>query len=65
MPNITIEGPRIPDINVKRVLVKELTDAAEKAYNIPREHIVVIIKANEPDDVGTGGVLVADRRKQA
>ena len=63
MPNITIEGPRITDINVKRALVKELTDAAEKAYNIPREHIIVIIKANEPEDVGTGGVLVADRRK--
>ena len=31
MPNICIEGPIIKDLEKKRVLVEQLTDAAEKA----------------------------------
>ncbi|MFX0100191.1 MAG: 4-oxalocrotonate tautomerase DmpI [Candidatus Hodarchaeota archaeon] len=62
MPNITIEGPEL-DLEAKRVLVKEVTDAAAKAFpHIAREHIVVILKANQPENVGVGGVLIVDRR---
>ena len=32
MPNVIIEGPRIQDVEIKRVLVKEVTDALKKAY---------------------------------
>jgi len=32
MPTITIEGPKIDDMEIKRNLVKELTEAAVKAY---------------------------------
>lgn len=63
MPNITIEGPIMNDIEKKRVLVKEVTEAVEKAYSIPREHIVVTIKELPPENVGVGGVLIADRRR--
>ncbi len=31
MPTITIDGPKIDDIEVKRNLVKDLTEAAAKA----------------------------------
>ena len=61
MPNVTIDGPKIEDVGTKRVLVKEVTDALEKAYKLPREAYVVIIKENTPENVGVGGKLVIDR----
>ena len=63
MPNATIDGPPIEDLEIKRVLVKEITDAMEKAYKIPREAYVVLIKDNKPENVGVGGELIIDRRK--
>lgn len=35
MPNVAINGPKL-DIAAKRILVKEITDALEKANKIPR-----------------------------
>ncbi len=61
MPNAIIDGPPIKDLEVKRVLVKEITDAMEKAYKIPREAYVVLIKENLPENVGVGGKLIIDR----
>ncbi|MEA2032996.1 MAG: 4-oxalocrotonate tautomerase DmpI [Euryarchaeota archaeon] len=61
MPNVTIDGPKIEDVEIKRVLVKEITDALEKAYKIPREAYVVLIKENLPENVGVGGKLILDR----
>lgn len=62
MPSITIEGPKINDIEKKRSLVKELTDAAVKAYGLPAQVIVVLIKENTPDNVSVGGQLISDRK---
>jgi len=62
MPNITVDGPKINDLEKKRVLVREITDAAEKAYQFPREAFVVVIKENPPENVGVGGKLVSDRK---
>jgi 4-oxalocrotonate tautomerase len=64
MPNVTIEGPKLKDVAAKRVLVKEVTDALEKAYKLPRQVYVVTIKENLPENVGVGGVLIVDRKKQ-
>ncbi len=64
MPNVTIEGPKIQDIEVKRVLVKEVTNALEKAYKLPRDTYVVTIKENPPENVGVGGKLILDRKKK-
>ena len=64
MPNITINGPKIEDIEVKRILVKEITDVVEKAYKLPRQAFVVTIKENLPENVGVGGELVIDRFKK-
>lgn len=63
MPNVTIDGPKIEDVEIKRVLVKEITDALEKAYKIPREAYVVLIKENSPENVGVGGKLILDKDK--
>ena len=61
MPNITIEGPAIKELEKKRVLTKEITEAAVKAYGLPKEVIVVVIKENSPENVCVGGQLIIDR----
>jgi len=63
MPNITIEGPPIKDMDKKRELVRELTDVAAGAYGLPRETIIIVIKENLPDNVAIGGTLLSDRKK--
>lgn len=63
MPNITIDGPKIENIEIKRVLIKEVTNSIEKAYKIPREHIIVVIKENSPENVGVAGKLIVDMRR--
>lgn len=63
MPNITIEGPHIKEIEIKRNLVKEVTEAAVKAYKFPAQTIVVLIKENTPENVGIGGELISDQIK--
>lgn len=64
MPNVTIDGPSIKDLEVKRVLVKEITDALEKAYKMPRAAYIVVIKENLAENVGIGGELLIDRRNE-
>ena len=63
MPNITLEGPRIENLDTKRELVKTVTDAAVKAFSLPEKTIVVVIKDNPPENVGVGGKLVIDMKK--
>ncbi len=62
MPIITVEGPKIEDLDRKRKMVKKLTDAAVEAYDI--EDIIVVIRETKPDNVGVRGVLIADRKKK-
>jgi 4-oxalocrotonate tautomerase len=61
MPVITIEGPRIPDLDTKRHLVQEVTDAAVEAFGLGRDSIIVILHETSPECVATGGELVCDR----
>ena len=63
MPNITVEGPRINDIDIKRNLVRKMTDVAAEAYKLPTQVIVVVIKENSPENVSVGGQLICDRKK--
>ena len=62
MPNIIVEGPVIKDVDKKRILVRELTEAATEAYALPKEAIIVLIKENSPENVGVGGKLIIDRK---
>ena len=61
MPVITVDGPPIGDIDVRRKMVAGLTDAAAKAYNMPNEKIIILIRENSPEQVAVGGELIADR----
>ncbi|MBT4821831.1 MAG: 4-oxalocrotonate tautomerase [Lentisphaerae bacterium] len=63
MPTITVEGPPINDLDKKRALATEMTDAASKAYGLPPGIIVVVIKENAPENVSVGGQLIIDRTK--
>jgi 4-oxalocrotonate tautomerase len=63
MPNINVEGPPIGDLDIKRQLVKEITESAHKAYKLPKAVIVVVIKENAAENVGVGGELIIDRKQ--
>ncbi len=64
MPIITIEGPK-KDVETKRLLVKELTRVFKEVYEYPEDfaHVTVIIRENSPENIGTGGKLLIDKRK--
>ena len=61
MPTVVLDGPKIADKEKKRTLVREITAVASTAYALPESTIVVVIKENSPENVGVGGILVADR----
>jgi 4-oxalocrotonate tautomerase family enzyme len=60
MPVITVEGPRIPDVNKKRELAQRFTEAASQVYGLGKEAIIVILHETSPDCVATGGELICD-----
>jgi len=62
MPTITVDGPKIQDLELKRQMVKKLTDVAYEVYGI--EHITVLIRENPPENVGVNGQLIADRPRK-
>ncbi|MFB0565305.1 MAG: 4-oxalocrotonate tautomerase family protein [Candidatus Aminicenantaceae bacterium] len=47
----------------KRRLAQRITEGATKAYAVPKEAIVVIIKENSPENVSVGGKLLIDRKQ--
>lgn len=59
MPLIMVEGPPIKEVERKRQLVKELTDVAAKIYGI--KHIIVVIRENRPENIGSNGKLIIDK----
>lgn len=61
MPQITVDGPRLPDMDRRRILVKKLTEAVSEAYAISPEHITVVIQEHDSANVAVGGELLADR----
>lgn len=65
MPTAEIAGPKINDIDLKRQLVKEVTDSMMKAYKIPSPsaYVVTIIETSA-ENVAVGGELIADRGKK-
>jgi len=64
VPIIRVDGPKVPDVEKKRVFVKEVTDAASALFGMPAQNIVVLLKETQPENVGVGGELILDRRKR-
>ena len=61
MPLIRVDGPRIENVGQKRKMVEKLTEVASEIYGMDKEHIIVLIQENEPENVGVGGQLIIDR----
>jgi 4-oxalocrotonate tautomerase len=60
MPIVTVQqGPR--DVELKRDLVKRVTDAFVDAYKIPAESVQVWIHEVPADSWGSAGKLTADK----
>jgi 4-oxalocrotonate tautomerase len=59
MPIVTIlQGPR--DAQVKRELLKKITDSFVDVYAIPADAVQVWFQDTPPDSFGTGHKLQAD-----
>lgn len=61
MPVITIDGPKMTK-DQKAQLVKEFSETASKIMNLPVEAMVTIIREVESENVGTGNILLCDRK---
>lgn len=62
MPTIFVNGPLTESIDQRREVVEGITQVIEKAYNMPREYITVVIREDAGDHVGSGGTLLCDRK---
>ncbi|SHJ69355.1 4-oxalocrotonate tautomerase DmpI [Desulfofundulus thermosubterraneus] len=62
MPVITVNGPKMSK-EQKAELVKSFTETASKIMNIPAQAFTILIEEMERENVGVGGVLLADREK--
>ena len=61
MPVITIEGPRLSK-QQKEELVKTFAESASKIMGLPVEAMVTIIREVESENVGTGNILLCNRK---
>ena len=61
MPVIQVNVMKQPDIEKKKQLVAKLTDAMVEVYGVPREAVIVMIKEDELENVGLGGVLALEK----
>ena len=57
MPVITLEGSRISSTQ-KEALIQRLTKTASEIMQIPEQAFVVLLKENDPDNIGTGGEVL-------
>lgn len=64
MPNVYVEGPPL-NVESKRSFAKDITDAAVKAYGLPPQAIIVVIRENPPENVSIGGCLLCDARPES
>ncbi len=62
MPVITVEAGKLTK-EQKEQLAHELTASASRITGIPEGAFVTLLKENEPDNVGVGGVLLSNRKK--
>ncbi|WP_265457018.1 4-oxalocrotonate tautomerase DmpI [Enterococcus sp. HY326] len=63
MPVITFEAGKLTK-EQKQVLAKEFTATAARVLHAPEEAFYVFLKENDGDNVGVGGILLSDRKKE-
>jgi len=62
MPVIIVEG-NVLDLNKKREYIKALTKITAETYNLPESAVTILIKENEPMNIGVAGKLLIDKVK--
>lgn len=60
MPIITIEGA-LMNGDQKRKMVAALTREAADIMQAPEQSFIVLLKENSKENIGVGGVLIADK----
>lgn len=60
MPVITIEAGKL-NKEQKKSLVTELTISAATIMNVPESAFIVLVKENDPENIGVARQLLADR----
>jgi 4-oxalocrotonate tautomerase len=61
MPNVYVDGPPLT-LEQKREMSVAITDIAARAYGLPREAMVVVVRENPPENVCVAGRMVCDER---
>lgn len=64
MPVITFDGSRLSK-EQKQALIERFTRAASEVTGIPEQSFIVFLRENDPDNIGVGGVSLAERKKNA
>lgn len=62
MPVIGVSGPKL-STEQKKELISEFTGVASRVMGIPKDSFVVLIQENPPENVGVGGISLAERHK--
>ena len=62
MPMIVFDGPRLSK-EQKAEIARDFTETGARVTGIRKEAFVVIIKENDPENIGVGGELLVDRGK--
>lgn len=58
MPVITIEAGKM-DKEQKEALIYAFTKSGSEILKIPEQKFVVLLKENNPDNIGTGGEMLS------
>ncbi|MDF1552985.1 MAG: tautomerase family protein [Deferrisomatales bacterium] len=61
MPVVHFYGPQLPR-EKKQQLVKEFAEAVSRATGIPVEKMVTYVHELDPENIGLGGDLLANRK---
>jgi len=61
MPEVYIHAAKERTLDQKRALVKDVTDAIVKHFDVAPEAVLVRIYADDPESKAKGGVLFSDR----
>lgn len=59
MPVVIVESNKL-DVDKKREYVKNLTKLTAETYGLPENTVTIIIKENEPENIGVAGSLLSE-----
>ena len=62
MPTIIIEGPQLT-LRRKRRLAEAITRLVARAYDWPKENVILVLHENRDQNVARGGRLLKDRSR--